>query len=126
MGSFFGKEIDGPLPCFAMDAKVGDLIHPAARGGVERGQRAGKFQAGQEVLLYVGDGVLHAAFFVRFAHVAGTGLETVVSGEVEVARMEEGFFAQRMREHTGFQVVDDNGAGGSAQELETDLVTQAK
>ena len=126
MGFFFGKEIDGPLLCFAMDAEVGDLIHPVARGGVERAQRAGKFQAGQEVLFHVGDGVLHAAFFVSFSHVAGAGLEAVVSGEVQVARMEEGFFAQRMRKHAGFQVVDDNGAGGSAQELERVLVAAKK
>ena len=32
-------------------------------------------------------------------------------GELQVARMEEGFLVQRMREHTGFQAVDDNGAG---------------
>jgi hypothetical protein len=126
MGSFFGKKIDRPFLCLGMDTGVGDLIHPVAHGGVKRGQRAWKFQAGQEVPFDVADGIFHAAFFVGFAHVAGAGLKAVVSGELQVARMEEGLFAQRVREHTGFQVVDHHGAGSGAKELERVLLAAQK
>ena len=41
-----------------------------------------------------------------------------MGGEVQIARMEVGALAKGMAEHSGLEVVDEDGAGRAAEELE--------
>jgi hypothetical protein len=49
---------------------------------------------------------------------AGAGLEAAVSGELQVARMEEDLLTQRVREQTVFKLSIQYGAVTSAKKLE--------
>jgi len=77
---------------------------------------------GEEVFLHIAHAVFDAAFFVGFAHVAGAGFKAVMGGEVEVAGIEDGAFAERMFEHPGLEVVDEDDAGRAAEKLQRILV----
>ena len=87
-------------------------------GGVDGAEAVGQLQSGEEVFLHVTDGVFDAAFFVGFAHVAGAGLEAVMGGEVQIAGIEDGAFAEAMAQHAGLEVVDEDDAGRAAEELQ--------
>lgn len=58
---FLFEGVAGTLARLPMESHVSDLLHPAARLGVERFQ-ATDFQTIEEVLLNVADGVFHASF----------------------------------------------------------------
>jgi len=58
---FFFESVAGTFARLAMEPHVSDLLHPAARLGVECFQGA-DFQTIEEVLLDVANGVLHAPF----------------------------------------------------------------
>ncbi len=83
------------LPCFAVAAHVGDGASHCRAAVLMAAKPGWHLQSGEEVFLHVADEVFDTAFFVGFAHVAGAGLEPVVGGEVEVARMEHGLFCRR-------------------------------
>ena len=63
---FLFEGVAGALARLAMEPHVSDLLHPAARLGVECFQGT-DFQTTQEVLLDVADGVLHAPFGEKHA-----------------------------------------------------------
>ena len=77
---------------------VGHAVQPLAGGGVDQGEVA-QFQAGQEVLFDVPDGVLHAALFMGLADAAGGDGKAEVVGEVLVARVEDRGLADGMLQH---------------------------
>ena len=108
--------------CFRVDAGVGDGREPLPGGRVHGHESGRDIQAGEEVFLHVAHEVFHAPLFVGLAHIAGSGLEAVVGGEVEVARMKDGFLAERMQEHAGLEVVDQDRAGRAAKKFERVLV----
>ena len=121
-GLFDLEEFHRGLAGFAMDAHVGDGFQPPPGGGIHRAKAGGDFQSGEEVFLHVADGVFHPAFFVGLAHIAGAGLEAVVRGKVKVARMEACRLAQRMAEHAGLEVVDEDRSRRAAKILQPILV----
>ena len=119
-GGFFGggEEFGGLLAGFLVVADVGDGVEPVAAGGVDGAEAVREVESGEQVFLHVADEVFDAAFFVGFAHGAGAGFEAVVGGEVEVAGIEDGLLAEAVAEHAGLEVVDEDDAGGAAEELQ--------
>ena len=90
------KEVEGTLMRFAVQTHVGHGVHPLARGDIEGAQTVGKFQSGQEVLLYVTDKVFDPAFLIGLAHIAGPGFKAVMSCKVEVTRIEDCLLALKV------------------------------
>jgi hypothetical protein len=117
-GLFDEEEFGGLFAGFAVDAHVGDCVHPVACRRVHGTDGVGQLQSGEEVFLHITDGVFDPALFIGFAHVAGTGLEAVMGGEVQIARIEYGAFTKAMAQHTGLEVVYQDDAGGAAKELQ--------
>ena len=71
-----------------MDSDVSDLLHPAARLGIECFQRA-DLQTIEEVLLDVTDRVLDAPLFVSPPDITGHRLEAVVCGKIQITRIKD-------------------------------------
>src|ERR1700726_1502136 len=69
-----------------MDSDVSDLLHPAARLGIECFQRA-DLQTIEEVLLNVPDRVFNAPLFVSPPDITGHWLEAVVCGKIQITRI---------------------------------------
>ena len=120
---FQREEFDWLFVRFAMDADIGNRLHPVACGAVKRVQAGRQFQAGEEVFLYVPDTAFDSAFFVGFAHIAGPWFEAVVSSEVEISRMKERPFPDGMMQHSRLKVVDEHFGRNTAKELEGVLVS---
>jgi hypothetical protein len=83
-----------------VDPHVGHRIQPLAGRGIDQGEVA-QLQAGQEVLLDVPDGVLHAALLMGLADPAGRDLEAEVVGEALVARVQDRGLAHGVLQHGG-------------------------
>ena len=66
---------------------VGHPVQPQPRRRVDR-RKLRRVQAGQEVALHISDPALDPAFSLGMVPAAGFGLEAVMPGEVEVARIE--------------------------------------
>src|SRR5215204_215859 len=71
---------------------TGDLGAPAPRARIE-GLQGGKALHGKERLAQKADGALDAPLFVATGDVTGTRLEAVVTGQLEIARMETDLLA---------------------------------
>ena len=89
-----------------MIAHVGDGGEPLASGGVDGADAVGKIQTREKVLFHVSDEVFDAPFFIGLADIAGTRLEAVMGGEVQIAGIEDGFVAEAMAQDSGLEVVD--------------------
>src|SRR5205807_6920118 len=104
------------------NAGVGDGSAPLDCGGIDGGE-GGDVQAVEEIFLYIAHAVFHPPFFVCLAHIAGDGLEAVVSCQVQVAWMKEGLFPRGMAQHADLQVVDDDLFAGALKKFEGVPVT---
>ena len=84
---FLREEVHGAAAGGGVEANVGDLQEPAGDLAVERFE-VRHLAAGEEVAAQVQDAVLDPALLLGAVGVAGDGLEAVVLGKVEEARME--------------------------------------
>jgi len=64
------------------------------------------FQAAEEVVLGVADGVLDLAFFMSSANATGADLETVMAGEIQIARIKLSRLAPGMTQDRRLTVID--------------------
>ena len=120
-GFLFLEEFRGRGLGRAVAAQIGHVVEPLPSGWVEQ-RKVEDFQTGEEVFLDVAHGIFNAAFFMRLADAAGFDAEAVVSGEVLVARIEHGVFADGPAQDGGFQIIDHDFFGHAAEEGEGVLV----
>src|SRR6516164_11736930 len=101
---FLFEGVAGTLARLAMESHVSDLLHPAARLGVERFQGT-DFQTIEEVLLDVADCVLHAPFFISPPDVTGHRFKAVVCGKIQVTRIKDWSVAGETVKDRGLKIV---------------------
>ena len=80
---------------FAMDSDIGRFIQPATAFNLD-GLKGADFQTAEQVLFYVANAVFNAPLFVTFADVAGHWFKPVMSGKIQVARIEQRLFTTGM------------------------------
>ena len=120
-GLFLGEKFQGCFMSLAVHADVGDGVEPGASGIVQSGP-GWQFQAVQEVLFDVTDGVFHAPLFLGLTRAAGADLETVMSGKIQVAGIELRGLAEGMTKHGCFAIIDHDFVGHAPEEGESALV----
>ena len=79
-----------------MQPHVRHPVQPQPRRRVDRG-KIRRIQAGKKVALHVPDAALNPAFSLGMLAAAGFGVEAVVTGKIEVARIEHSGPAGRVR-----------------------------
>ncbi len=112
------EAIDRPLFGRLMEPHVGHLVTPQwCQSQVVLEARQLRPTAGQGVVLDVAHGPLDDPFGFRVASFASDRLQAEVTAQRQELGMETGG-AARAVEDGGFQVVDDQGAGTAAEELQ--------
>ncbi len=100
-----------------MDADVSDGITPV-RGGRIDGVEIGQVESGEEISLYITNPMLHAPFFVSFAHSTGGDGEAVVIGKIKVDGIEDRLLASHSFEHGTLQIINHDFPGNRPESLE--------
>jgi len=103
---FQGEEFVGRAAGGAVLPDVGDGAEPELDGGVDRVEGS-EFEAGEKVPFDIVYCFLNAPLFVGLKRIAGPQFAAVVTGEVEVARVENGGLATLVPGDGDLTVVDD-------------------
>src|SRR6516164_3408051 len=101
---FLFEGVAGTLARLAMESHVSDLLHPAARLGVECFQGT-DFQTIEEVLLDVADCVLHAPLFVSPPDITGHRFEAVVCSKIQITGIKDRSVAGDALKDRGLKII---------------------
>jgi len=105
MRAFLNKQIAGPLSRFVVDAHVGDGVEPESCRGLNGGEFR-QFQAPEEILLDVADPRFDAPLLVGAADIAGRNLEAIMTGKIDIPRIEDRCGADQTLQDCRFEIID--------------------
>ena len=121
MRAFLNKQIAGPLSRFVVDAHVGDGVEPESCRGLNGGEFR-QFQAPEEILLDVADSRFDAPLLVGAADIAGRNLEAIMTGKIDIPRIEDRCGADQTLQDCRFEIIDHNLARHASERCEGVLV----